>query len=330
MLSPSAARRVGRVLASSVLALMTVLVMLVSLQTSSATADECVPSTLPDGVVIPCGGGAGEGGDGGEGGGGGPAGGEPRTCRYLAEEISCSSSYGSWIGRCYVRTADPQPPAGDPAWEGNTDGAVLECTPYPCAQSGGDLADCAGHSFYWSPEPVAPVGPSPEELARRAVATMQLRMGEIGSTPPSSANATGAVGTIGLPIWLWIADRTPNAIGPITRSASDAGLTVSAVGNLDRVEWTLTDATGAVHGAVTCSGAHAPGTPYDGRDSAAPSPTCGFGADLNRVPGDLTLTGTAYWVVEWQGGNQTGQIDVPAQSNSVPLRIGELQALVER
>ncbi|WP_189668969.1 ATP/GTP-binding protein [Promicromonospora soli] len=157
---------------------------------------------------------------------------------------------------------------------------------------------------------------------------MNLSMGEIGSTPPASTNDPNAVGAIGLPIWLWIANRAENTVGPIVRSASDGGLTVSATGTLNRVEWTLTDANGATVGAITCDGANAPGTPYDGRNSAEPSPTCGFGADLNSSPGTLTLTGTAYWVVEWQGGGQTGQIDVPAQSNSTQVRIGELQALV--
>ncbi|PUB28753.1 hypothetical protein C8K30_103174 [Promicromonospora sp. AC04] len=159
---------------------------------------------------------------------------------------------------------------------------------------------------------------------------MQLTMGEIGSTPPASTKDPSAVGAIGLPIWLWIANRAENTIGPIAREASDGGLTVSATGTLDRVEWTLTNANGITVGAITCDGANAPGTPYDGRNSAEPSPTCGFGADLNNSPGNLTLTGTAYWTVAWQGGGQTGQIDVPAQSNSAPVRIGELQVLVEQ
>jgi hypothetical protein len=160
------------------------------------------------------------------------------------------------------------------------------------------------------------------------MAFMQLTMGEIGSTPPASAGNPNAVGAIGLPIWLWIANPAENTTGPINRSATDYGLIVDATGTLDRVEWTLTDANGTTVGAVTCDGANAPGTPYDGRNTAEPSPTCGFGADLNSSPGTLTLTGTAYWVVEWEGGGQSGLIDVPPQSNSTQIRIGELQALL--
>ncbi|MEV0893001.1 hypothetical protein [Promicromonospora sp. NPDC050262] len=153
-------------------------------------------------------------------------------------------------------------------------------------------------------------------------------MGQIGSTPPASIQDGSSVGAVGLPIWLWIANRAENTIGPITRTASDGGLTVSATGTLNRVEWTLTDANGTTIGAIACDGANAAGTPYDGRNSAEPSPTCGFGADLNSTPGSLTLTGTAYWSVQWQGGNQSGQIDVPPQSNTTQIRIGELQAIL--
>jgi hypothetical protein len=172
------------------------------------------------------------------------------------------------------------------------------------------------------------VGLSAEEIARRVVTQMQLTTGEVGSTPPSSTNAPGSVGAIGLPIWLWIANRADNTTGPIEGSDEDNGLIVNAIGTLDRVEWTLTDANGITRGSITCDGANAAGTPYDGRDSAEPSPTCGFGPDLNNTPGTLTLTGTAHWTVEWQGGNQSGQINVTPPSSSTQVRIGELQVLV--
>lgn len=306
------------------------LIILFSFFGPIAVADEnCDPIVNPDGTfTLPCEeeGGGGGGGDGGDGGSGG---GEiPRECHHGAETIPCSGEYGSWDGRCYVRAANPQPEQGSGAWEGHDDGYILECTPYACAQAGGDLADCPGHSFYWSPDAPAPPGLSAEELARRAVASMQLVTGSIGSTPPATTGNPNAVGAIGLPIWLWIANRAENTVGPITRTASDSGLTVSATGTLDRVEWILTDTSGTIVGAITCEGTNAPGTPYDGRNSAEPSPTCGFGADLNNSPGNLTLTGTAHWSVEWQGGDQSGQIPVTSPPNSTQLSIGELQALV--
>lgn len=291
-----------------------------------AIADEnCREVPLPDGTVKVICEDDGDEGDPDNPGGGGPGGGGDRTCEFNGSEIPCRSEFGVWDGRCYARTAAPQPPKSTPVWEGNDDGVVLECNPPSCV---GGATPCPDRSFYWSPSAPTPPGPSPEELARQAVASMQLTMGQIGSTPPAYSTKPDAVGAIGLPIWLWIANRAENTIGPITRSASDGVLAVSATGTLNRVEWILADANGTTVGAITCDGANAPGTPYDGRNSAEPSPTCGFGPDLNSSPGNLTLTGTAYWSVEWQGGGQTGQIDVPPQSNSTQIRIGELQALV--
>ncbi|MFI6424907.1 hypothetical protein [Promicromonospora sp. NPDC050880] len=154
-------------------------------------------------------------------------------------------------------------------------------------------------------------------------------MGQIGSTPPATTSNQGAVGTIGLPIWLWIANPAENTTGPIVRTAEGGSLSVTATGTLDRVEWTLADGNGTTVGAISCDGANAAGTPYDGRNSAEPSPTCGFGADLNSSPGNLTLAGTSYWVVEWQSSNgESGQIPFTSTTNSAQIRIGELQALV--
>lgn len=158
---------------------------------------------------------------------------------------------------------------------------------------------------------------------------MNLSMGQIGSTPPATTSNQNAVGTIGLPIWLWIANQAPNTTGPIETVAGEGGLSVTARGTLDRVEWTLTAANGTTVGAIQCDGANAPGTPYDGRNSNEPSPTCGFGADLNNSPGALTLSGTSYWSVEWHSSNgQSGEIPFTSTSNSSQIRIGELQALV--
>lgn len=307
------------------LALVLVLCALV-LGSRNAEATECVPVAGPDGVVIPCETEGEPGNPGGPGNGGGGGGG-PQECRLDGREVPCSSEFGAWDGNCYVRGAvDPVPPKGTPVWEGNDDGVIVECNPYECL---GGPSPCPDRTLDWAANPPADTGPSAEELAQRAVAAMNLSMGQIGSTPPASTNNPTAVGTIGLPIWLWIANRADeNAIGPIASSASDGGLTVSATGTLDRVEWTLTDANGTTVGAITCSGANAPGTPYDGRNSAEPSPTCGFGADLNNSPGTLTLTGTAHWIIEWQGGGQSGEIFFTPPSNSTQIRIGELQALV--
>lgn len=311
-----------RALAAIAFMLGTLLVAPVSAQ--GAPPEGCEEILNPNGtVIIICE----DDDDGGEGGGGGSGGGT-QTCHYLGAEVPCSSEYGSWNGRCYVRVAQPQPSQDESVWEGNADGLILECSPFECVGTG--MNPCPERRLYWSPNPPN-AGPTPRELAERAVAQMNLTMGEIGSTPPTTATKPAAMGVIGLPMWLWVANPGENTIGPITRTAADGGLSVSATGTLDRITWTLTEAdTGIARATVTCRGENAAGTPYDGRDNASPSPTCGIPANLNLYAGDFTLTATAYWTVEWQGGGQSDTINVPPQTNRVPVTIGELQVLLSR
>ncbi|WP_123812800.1 hypothetical protein [Myceligenerans xiligouense] len=286
--------------------------------------DGCQEIVNPDGSVeVIC---DEPGGPGGGGDPGGDNGGTGRTCEFKGDEIECTSDYGSWDGRCYVRVADPQPPKDSSYWEGNEDGVIIECTPYTCIDVV-DVNSCQGHSYQWAPNPPSAPQASPEELARRAVAAMNLTMGDIGSTPPASANEN-AMGQLGLPIWLWVANREDrNAVGPIERTASDGGLSVLARGELDRTDWVISR-NGQALATVTCRGADAAGTPYDGRDSTLPSPTCGFPADFNVHTGDLTVTATAHWTVTWEGGDQSGTINVTPPPTDTAIRIGETQTIL--
>lgn len=288
-----------------------------------ASEDDCRQVVNADGSVeLICENDPGGPGDGG-GGPGGP-GGSPGVCQFDGAAVPCVTEYGSWQNECYVRTAEPQPPKDSAIWEDNEDGVILECTPYECAVSG---TNCESASFYWAPTPPAGPSVSPEELARRAYTSMNLTMGSIGSTPPSSAIDGEALGQLGLPIWLWVANPQENTVGPIERSASDGGLSVTARGELNRTEWVISR-DGQALATVTCRGADAGGTPYDGRDSTLQSPTCGFPASFNVHPGNLTVTATAYWTVTWEGGNQTGTITVPPQTSESAIRIGETQTVL--
>ena len=45
--------------------------------------------------------------------------------------MPCTIEYGYWSNgyNCYISLLDPQPPAGDPSWQGHEpgDGAVYQC-----------------------------------------------------------------------------------------------------------------------------------------------------------------------------------------------------------
>lgn len=77
---------------------------------------------------------------------------------------------------------------------------------------------------------------------------------------------------------------------------------------------------------MTCAGASTPGTPYDATYNDSPSPTCGIIAEQNQRVGTYTITGTAYWTVEWAGGGRTGTIPVDV-GNSIQMDVGEAQTI---
>lgn len=252
------------------------------------------------------------------GGGSGSGDSGPASCSSGGTTIPCTTEHGAWNGRCYVKVSDPQPPATDPLWAGRDGGVILTCT----VPATGGIFDTPGLVInYWSAtRPDG--GPTPRQVADLAIADMAFQAGEIGITPPPGPDA---VSIVGLPTWMWVANPGEITTGPIARSATAGGITVTATGTLDRIVWDMGDGT-----SVTCRGNHAPGTPYDARYGDQSSPTCGHRytrASGAQPGGTYTVTATSYWTIAWAGGGQTGTVDLDF-SRSIDNRVGELQVLV--
>lgn len=257
----------------------------------------------------------GEDEDGGDGGGGG--GGGARVCTdWDGTEVECyNETFGWWVQRyeCWAKLLDPQPPKDHLLWEGNTDGAIYMCTMASWIPG-------TGGGPVWLPEPPGG-GPDPAVLADQAIESMNLRAGEIAVNPQVGAQDMTIVG---VPTWLWVADPGESTTGPITRSASAGGVTVTATGRLDRVVWSMGDGT-----TVTCAGG---GTPYLAGHGDAPSPDCGHTyrrSSAHRPDEEYPLSATSYWTVEWAGGGQTGSVDLEL-TRATTVRVGEVQVLVGR
>lgn len=260
-------------------------------------------------------------------GGGGSSGGCVAPVVEGAPPLPYSCERGCWYSDYTAPTPEGgyfQQPSMDHPYDGHTDGRVVACY---ASVANGSVRRTGGRAMpWWTASGGVVVDPA--QLAQQAVEQMGLRVPAIGMTggePPDGMQI------VGMPAWLWAADpgesTTPGVggIGTITRSASAGGVTVTATGRLDRTVWSLGD--GAT---VTCSGARAAGTPYEGRYDKQPSPTCGHTYTRTSAgqPNEaFTVTVTAYWVVDWSGGGQTGTINVQ-RSRNTPKQVGELQALV--
>lgn len=229
------------------------------------------------------------------------------------EVIPCERAGGwNWVSgwECYARQMEPQPPKSDPVWDGNEDGAI-----YDCVMPRGDEDLNPGESTpQWSATPPwEEEAPDPGVLAQRAVEAMQLSPIEIGMVPEPRE---GYIGVVGMPAWMWVEDPESNTWGPIIRTASAGGYSVTATGQVDRIEWDMGEGT-----VITCT---TEGTPYADAYGKMDSPDCGH---TYLEQGTYEVTATAYWSVRWSGMGQSGVIELDL-SETATVSIGEIQVLV--
>jgi hypothetical protein len=230
---------------------------------------------------------------------------------------SGSHSSGGALSGCTYTLAQPQPPAGDPAWEGHApgDGAVYVKA---CKISGGPLGIALTTVLVWSATNPAG-GPTPAQLASQAIKELPLQGPEIGISPRLTPNG---VGLVGLPVWLWTT-VTDETWGPISRTASVPGLSVTATARAQSIHWDMGDGQ-----STTCDN---PGTPYTASYGNSASPTCGYrystaSSTASHPGGQYPVTATTTWRIDWAGGGDSGSLTVTRQSQS-SVEIGEIQVV---
>ncbi len=143
---------------------------------------------------------------------------------------------------------------------------------------------------------------------------MNLRAVTIGIVPE---DRPGRVGIIGMPTWMWAVTPSAATLGPVTRSASAGGFTVTATAKVIKVVWSMGDGE-----SVTCIG---PGTPYADSYGKSSSPTCGH--TYTRA-GKYAVTARSFWTVTWAGVGQTGTIPLEF-SRTTSITMGEVQVLTQ-
>lgn len=287
-------------------------IVLVSVPSDAAAGSDCYevpywdPATGEFKIKIVCPGGPGDGG-------GDPGGGTVK-CFYLGNEVPCENQGAPWSAAhsCWVTLADPQDPP--PEGKADEDGDWYFCSPPPPY-----IAPTGGPPKVWIEGP-ATEWVNPGELAARAVAAMDLEPIGIGIVPEAGEDR---MGLIGLPVWMWVGNPAPNTFGPITRSASAAGVTVTATAAVAKVEWDMGDGSDP----ITCGA----GTPYADRYGKSDSPTCGHRyqrTSADQPGGAYEVAATSFWRVEWAGGGMTGVIEFDL-SATADIRVGEAQVLTQ-
>jgi hypothetical protein len=263
--------------------------------TGAARADD-PPVNCPP--VGPCNVGANKPGGGG-GGGGNPGG---------------SGDPGLW--GCKTSVADPQPPVPDPVWKGHTpkDGAIYITM---CKQGINGPAGIGWNitQFFSATPPARAIDPA--LVAQDAIKLLPITGPDIHTAPRA-----GGSGLVGLPVWVWT-PPTASTWGPVSRTASVTGVSVTATAQATQIVYSMGDGT-----SITC---WRPGTPYQASFGREPSPDCGYAAGYQRpsrtvAGGRYTITGVTTWHVTWAGGGETGELSVTRTAAST-IRIGELQVI---
>ncbi len=171
--------------------------------------------------------------------------------------------------------------------------------------------------LYWQESAAAAAAaiPDPARLAQVAVANMDLLPIQLGTFPKITQNAPDHLGYVGWNVWLWVEDPAENTWGPITRSASEAGYTVTATATVAEVVWDMGNGD-----RVTCGQGTARRASMTGNE---PSPDCGY---VYTHDGEYTITATTYWNVVWSGIGSSGTIDLDL-TRSGDVRIAEVQVV---
>ncbi|WP_422119909.1 hypothetical protein [Micromonospora haikouensis] len=237
-------------------------------------------------------------GDGSSGGSG--------TCQWKGRVLPCYDEDLGWFNNgngCYYRLSDPQR-------EDTPEGMQW----YTATCNGGDLGS-VHEELLDAPPPGYGTPPDPEELARRALASISLLPPRATVAPRKRIGS----GLVGLPVWMW-ASPGKAYFGPLEASASDRGLTVSIEAKVDDIVWDMGN-----DDEVTC---HGPGTPYDpqGPGAGGRSPDCGYAGYAKADTYEVFAT--THWTVRWTASNGVrGEIPQTRQSGIIQVQIDELQVV---
>ena len=166
---------------------------------------------------------------------------------------------------------------------------------------------------------------SVEKLAK----TFVLSAVDIGMAPELKTHTDDPPGTapyrrtwVGIPVWLWVNQPTAATWGPMEKTATLGGVTVTATAKVQSLTWNSGDGQN-----VTCGeGTQFVAAAY-ANQAAVDSPTCGLRYQHTSKGGTFTVTATTNWIVEWTGGGQSGNIQMPTTSSSTDVRVGELQSV---
>ena len=151
-----------------------------------------------------------------------------------------------------------------------------------------------------SDEPTVPAGaPEPVVLARVAVERMDLHAPDIGLWPHPLEELPDGYNYVGWNNWMWIKNPNPNTWGPITKTVTQSGYSITATAAVTHLTWEMGN------GDTKTCGKGVEHPEHNTRNEK--SPGCGY---VYHQTGNYTITATAHWAIVWTGLGQQGTIEM--------------------
>ena len=151
-----------------------------------------------------------------------------------------------------------------------------------------------------SDEPAVPAGaPEPVVLAKVAVERMDLHAPDIGLWPHPLEELPDGYNYVGWNNWMWIKNPNPNTWGPITKTVTQSGYSITATAAVTHLTWEMGN------GDTKTCGKGVEHPEHNTRNEK--SPGCGY---VYHQTGNYTITATAHWAIVWTGLGQQGTIEM--------------------
>ena len=150
-----------------------------------------------------------------------------------------------------------------------------------------------------SPDPRPAGAPEPVVLARVAVERMDLHAPDIGLWPHPLEELPDGYNYVGWNNWMWIKNPNPNTWGPITKTVTQSGHSITATAAVTHLTWEMGN------GDTKTCGKGVEHPEHNTRNEK--SPGCGY---VYHQTGNYTITATAHWAIVWTGLGQQGTIEM--------------------
>jgi hypothetical protein len=240
------------------------------------------------------------------------------------------------LDNCFWKELQPQPPPGDPLWQGQSSAPPAKLYTVTCETHNGTNIGNAAATIEYSTQPPLNYKQAPLSVVQQAalslfVTTLALApVPETGTEPPSTTTPPPSTGgVVGLPSWMWT--DIPSGIWDQWTFSKNVILIgkVSLSFQGQQVDWDMGDGHHVI--CATPGSAYVKPTPpnvayklYTG--PPGPSPDCGY---TYQQAGTYGVTSTATWFLAFQVGTTTGTFVVSRTTKIKFLTIGELQAVTE-